>query len=978
MNFPSYYTVLDMTEGLVSRVKAKFAKKDPMAERPVHAARDRIFQEALERYDNIVGRFDTTNRVESRELMPPADGDDAEMMRLRGAVETEDGQWIVPDSIEDLEPFAAWWPEVDEDLRDETPRWLLTRNGKSVESYTTVEDRARGDDSTATVLVYGGFVGVAALCYFLFQVSPWFGWPALLLFIPFTVAMSHAEGPGEAAKCLALLGLGPMALAMGMNFGAKMPSETGGLLAIFGGGAMALMALPAFLLGALIIAFVATGMDKNQKESLVGGTFARLKAILWWAGVYLAAFILLGVLPAAVKPVVPFLLGSLYPMVYANVNFVKRGKLLKIQGMDLEANLGTQGALAQAHIEPKKRQAARALKDKSPKFVVGTSTGVMTAKHLPDAPDAGKAMVLTANDLSQHMLVFGETGSGKTDTQAKKIAAQWVASGAGGMLVLDGKGALPGDLRDLIDVMIEPGIEFNPYEGLDGHGIATAYIAVASANGGAKEHRIWENGADQFMIRSCKLFDALSNHERAYKSHAAEMAQLKELDIDRGMLELQRLALLGEDDAAVREQLALDQEEHDDWATIRDTPRKWLWNVDTHVKVMEMMNVVVHTSDGRKTPGELFRKSMAWLGHGVSPAVRAANPAKYHPEIGTGGLLDGAISYVENTWLGTFEDQQRSSFYLNVAARVLPLTTDPYTVSAKGVHWKSIEHGVDVTVCLRGQNVGVYLPEEKHPSSGQVISALIKQRVFGSVALRGGDNRDWAKNGETPVLVVMDEFQDLVSDTERNLLPKARSLGMKALFLTQEIDAVINKFGEDTKAYQFCNTFQSVVCLRSSAATHEYMNKRLGVAPLVKFKQPTRGLDYKAAVGKLANSPLNDVNHPNRAVMRKIERAGVGFMFRSNTGGPTWGGPRIANPEDMDVARGIVVPMGGQLEEGPLLSPAEHSTLIRFGRAIAMIRRAGEPRIDVIDTLVVTKEEMDAAIAARLKRNAEREAAQAA
>lgn len=985
MNIPTYYTLLDWTEGLGARIKAKLKIKVPLGAKPARGSREGLMGEAMERYGNIVGRFDTTNRVESRELLPPADADEEEMLKLLGA-EEKDGEWFVPDTITDLEQFADWWPEVPEDLRDETPRWLQTKNGKSIESYVTVEDRAKGDDSTATVLVYGGFVAIAALCFFLAKINFLLVLPALLLFVPFTVTMAQAEGVGESVKCLALIGLGPLLVASTLGAsagilpfladGASAQDAAGVLAEMAGGWIMMLAFIPIFLLVSLFISFIAWGLDKNKEEAIIGGTFAKMKSILKWTGIYFAAFILVMILPFALKPIVPFLLASLYPMVYANANFVKRGKHLKVQSMDTGANLGTQGGLSKAYLEPKKLQAARALKDKSPKFIVGEATGVMTAKHLSDAPDAGKMMVITSHDMSQHVLVFGETGSGKTETQGKKFAAQWIAAGAGGMLVLDGKGALPGDIRELIDVMVEPGVNFAPYQGLDGRGIALAYNAVASANGGAAQHKIWESGANQFMDRSCKLFEALHNHEHNYKNHAGEMAALKELEIDRLVVEIKRRELHGEDVGEKRTQLEAVRGEYDKWASARDAARKWRWNVDTHLKVMSMMNDIIRTPDGKEKPGSLFQDAMAWLGHGVPAKVRAANPGRYHPEIGTGGLLDGAIDYVVRIWIGVFKEQQRSSFYLNVVDRVLPLTVDPFTIGESGVHWKTLETGLDVGVCLKGQSVGVYLPEEKHQDSGKLISALVNQRVYGAIALRGGENRDWKEKGESTVLVIMDEFQDLVSDVERNLLPKARSLGMRALFMTQEIDAVINKFDSDNKALQFCNTFQSVICLRSSKATHDYMDTRLGHAPLVKFKQPTRGVDYKAAVRMHAEGPLNDLDHPHRAVMRRIERAGgAKFMFQSKVHKNQWRGPRIENPDDMDVARGIIVPMGGHLEEGPLLTPAEHRELVRFGYAIAYLRRAGEPRIDIIKTLVTTQEEMDAAIAARSARKAQRELA---
>lgn len=975
MKLPTYYTLLDMTQGLAARATSMFSKSDEGKPARVLSLRKRMLREANDAYDNLVGRFDTPNKVPSRELVAPGTEIEEKALLKLGAVKREDGQWIVPDEL-DLDKFEEWWPMVPEDLRDETPRMLLTRDGRRIETRLLLEDVVRGDDSTATALLYGGFAAVAITCYVLFHLHWSLGLLGLLSFIPFTWAMSNAEGPREAFKCLVALGFVPLTLSMGLSevrAGIGVLMTLGPLFWVGG-----LFAVP--LLG-LIVAFFATVMDDNKESSIVGGTFGKFKVIMMWATVYncaLAFMVLLGAFKATsfAVPVVPFLVAAMYPLVYFNGNFMKRYKTMRAVGDTFGYNLGTQGALAQAHVMPKMRQAERALRDTSAKFVLGKATGVLTAKQLPDAPDAGKPMILTDNDLSRHLFYFGATGSGKTESGAKQVAVQWVTHGCGGMLVLDGKGALPGDIRELIDVMIAPGVNFAPFEGLDGHAIALAVNAVASAGEKDGKHSIWVNGASHFCTRAFRIFDALHNHEKRYKQHAADMAARKELEIDALNVELAKMELLKEDTAEVLARLQGAQKSYNQWASARDAARKWKWTVDTAIKVINMINTVERDpATGNEIPGKLFREAIRWLGWGVDPVERARNPQLYHPEIGTNGLLDGAIEYVINDWVGALEPQQRSSFHLNVMERILPLATDPYMVGSEGAHWKTLEHGVDARVCLRGQSVGVFLPKEKHGQAGHLISALIKQGVYDSVALRGGDNPDWREKGETPVLLLVDECQDLVDEAERDLLPKARSLGLRAVFMTQELESLINKFGNEHKARQFVDTFQSFIKLTTrSRYTQEYVDARLGVAPLVKFQMPTRGLDFEGGVKMVAESTLNDVNHPGRAVLRKVEKeGGVKFLHRSPTGSArTWGGSRLVNPEDTDVARGFQAPAGGKLEEGPLLTPAEHRALITTGRAVVYLMRAGEPRIDVADVSMVSDEQMQAAIAAKRKREKER------
>lgn len=896
---------------------------------PKQGYRARLLKRALERYDNIVGRFDAPQRLPSRILPAPAFEEECVVLRQLGAVENADKTWTVPEHL-DENLFADFWPLVPEDLRDTTPRMLNTKQGRAVSGYLMPSDQAKGDDSTATPLMYGGITTVALLVFLATQFSLLLAIPASLLFVPFVVALAHGESKWEAVKTLGLVGLLPLGLSLAAPY-------TAGLTGL---GVLVVMAW--------VFAFFFVVFDSNNSEGIIGGAFERFRRFASVAAVLTGAVLFAAVLPVWLRPAVYFALASIYPVFYANANYVKRGKWLN--EFSHRDTLARAGGLSSAHVQPRLEQAKRALKDTSPLYVIGTATGWLTKKHFPYAPDKGMQMVLSAMDLTTHFLCFGETGIGKTASFARPIAKQWMDSRYGGLLVLDGKGALAGDLSSILDIKVGPGVRFAPFQGLDGNGLATALNSVARRSANDKDG-IWGAGADIFIRNACVLFEALHEHEKAYKAFCAHSASLLELDITRQIVVIEQKRRDGGDVSTEEQQLAALQVRHDQLATYRDAPREWLWNGATLARLFNMIYTDKKDENGAWTAGDEMKAALEFLGFNPSRADR--DPNSIHADIGKQGLLDEAIIYVTVNWPSK-EPNQKSSFYTNVDIRILPLLTAPYLLDSDGNHWKNLEEGVDVSECLRWKAVGVDLPEEKHQEAGRLIAALVSHRVYNKVALRGSDST-WREQGESPLMLMMDECQDLVSDAERRLLPKARSLGMCAVMLTQGFESLVNAFEGEMKATQFCNTFQSLVCMRTSPQTYDYIAKRLGTAPMVKFSQPTIGLDYWGSLNALAASPLNDVHHPQRELMKELERKGAGQLVVATpntttlraTKGASWNGQRIMDIDDASVSKNIVVPQGGKIENQPIFLPEEYTSLLTKGQAFVVLNRAGERRIDL-------------------------------
>jgi hypothetical protein len=100
--------------------------------------------------------------------------------------------------------------------------------------------------------------------------------------------------------------------------------------------------------------------------------------------------------------------------------------------------------------DARKAQLAVAIADKSPVFSLGHATGLLAARGDGFAPSAGREMALSLTDLMQHLLVLGGTGSGKTAGVLRPLCKQLGAVDGVGLVVLDGKGALPGEVAKFI------------------------------------------------------------------------------------------------------------------------------------------------------------------------------------------------------------------------------------------------------------------------------------------------------------------------------------------------------------------------------------------------------------------------------------------------------------------------------------------------------------------------------------------------
>lgn len=984
----SLFNALDWTSGLGSKFRRKSGEPS--------GVKEEIIVKSHEEYENLVGRFDVTDRVRSRELdVPEADRDFAKEC---GAVWDENAQvFKVPEGRSEDE-FQEWWPKVPEDLRDTQSRIITTKRGRRAEGFLQGNDMGQGGDSLATPLMYLAFPVIGVLATFLVSLIGWAGWAALVLTIPYFIALKQGEGMKEALKAWVLLQWVPMALqfVVGDSKGGTEVAMQAGGMAVYAQIARTYLWCAFGLVGILfVVCFVAAASHPHR--GVIGGTAARFIQAMKWVGLIFATLVVAKVLPFGLGEAAPYVLACMYAMQYAEGNFVQNAARLYLQNND--NNLATQGALINSHVKAREQQAEAALRDKTPLITIGRATGHLSDKGYGYSPDLGTVMMFSWRDCQQGLLVFGAIGSGKSYAALRPIARRFrkaalamasVASEqgdvrerltrqklAGGALIADGKdGAIIADLEGLFDIVVKPGMRVGPYEGLAPDQIVRALRGAAGGRVDEKS-KLWTDGGDAFLYHTGIILRALVDHEMAYRSWcSAKLEGLERAQMD-AELELVKQRKLGEDLAEtealierIAEQIAIHR------IPVSDD-RQWQYTPFHHAKLLSIVERVIPASPAPRANAKLMEVvkylgleeadtshdeegRLAYAAYLQQHRLRQETaPQTIHPD------LFRPMSQLQSSleWafleIPAMHPEQRQSFTLNSRGLLEKLLRGEKLRDSKtDMPWHSIETGeVDVSDALYGAMVGLFLPPTQFGEAGEMMMRLLKQRVMNGIKARGAFGDKWREvlPGQTEVMLMMDEAHLLLTADDINLFSVSRSLGLMPVLATQGFESLVNAFGSVNEAELMANTMQSVIALKCSHNTHEYLEKRFGQATLTTFKQRTRGIDYQGGMNNWRHSVLNDPDHAYASAYDKMRMEGAGRLTASRIDAVTGRRWRIGSEDTLgqdEIARDIDMPTGGKREVQPLFLQEEYAALLEpRGHAIVALNRAGIKRIDLAELL---------------------------
>jgi len=212
--------------------------------------------------------------------------------------------------------------------------------------------------------------------------------------------------------------------------------------------------------------------------------------------------------------------GSWMVLLVLLIKLLRDKRPLVARAMELASAEGVEGAaFVAAGGQPwgaipetaRRRQILEAARDKSATVELGETTGVFAGRGDVFAPSAGLPFRLSLRDLQMHALVLGGTGSGKTSGILRPLARQLSEQKSVGLVIMDGKGALPGELADLPGMqLVDPargGVEISLVSGVEPSVIIDTVREIL-APGDAGQDMFWVNSAAGALRRGAVIAQA--------------------------------------------------------------------------------------------------------------------------------------------------------------------------------------------------------------------------------------------------------------------------------------------------------------------------------------------------------------------------------------------------------------------------------------------------------------------------------------
>ena len=603
------------------------------------------------------------------------------------------------------------------------------------------------------------------------------------------------------------------------------------------------------------------------------------------------------------------LVPALMPLIYVGIKMYGRARNMRAQGR--EANAASQGRMADAHVTARRKQAAMALKDKSPWIWLGESTGIASGKRDGFSPDAKKGFGQTLQDLGLHVIIWGASGTGKTSTFLARILRGILLSAQKvGALILDNKGSLPYDLKGIRSdyVVLSPeDSDVALLEGLTGEQRAAAFLAVV-AEEAKGDNAYWINNGSTYVRHAFVFHEALTLWDKA--TYEANFKVYQE-------------SLEAFDALTEEEREAMPEEDRPEAPTV-----SWFDHLAATSDVIDMMVAPPEKGADINYLGDL-----------------AEQMSELWPPAQQGGLLRDACVYISRG-LPAMDEKTRSNIKSQVDSWFAPLKS-----STALYRWITCERGVDLGAVCKGAVYGLNTPEHKYKRAGLIASNMVKERVY-SIVRNRPDMRKWdPADGWTQVVLAIDECQETISKSEDRMFAVARSKGLIGIFAAQSLDTLVDKMGEKS-ALAFLGNIASVGTFRATEATYKYMQSRLGMTENVLYTAPTKGIDYNYSTRLALTSPDYDPTHPYGRLMKGFIRSG-GFSFKSLF--TKTGIFADINPNT------IVSHVERKIE--PLFDLAEMDTYLQNPFTMVMqVNRAGVRRRDIINCRLIdiqTGEDID-------------------
>jgi hypothetical protein len=458
------------------------------------------------------------------------------------------------------------------------------------------------------------------------------------------------------------------------------------------------------------------------------------------------------------------------------------------------------------------RAVIKVLRDIQPMMHFGFSSGQLTARNDGFAPDKGLPMLLEPEALGLHMLIIGITGAGKS-VLLKQLIQDYVRSGIGGLLCMDGKAALPGELVGLRDNLRDrPYIYIDPrycvlalMEGLDPQTFTQA-LAEINVRPDTTEAPVWDNLTRLLVSASSEIL--------------WNLVRLDKVD------------------------------EHGQPKAEED--RQWRWCVvDVNTVAVMIMS---------QTPDQIkeTRKYLDLL--------------KVHCQKEMKGLLGIAVDFAEKKVPG-WAEEQRGSVSANYESWTGPLlshpTILPWCQAETGVSPESCLYGG-----LVGVNLGEVQFGRAGVIASSLVKGRIYAK--GKLRADHGNKWAEKMPGATPVWIVLDEYQSIATRSEAEIAKQGRSLGLWLCCATQDVEGIYATDPSEHRTDTFLANLLNLVFMQSSDKTAEWLQRRVSKVWIPQWQNNTRGIDYLGSVANALGAPVYEENHPHRKMFKSFLRRGFG------------------------------------------------------------------------------------------------------
>ncbi|MHC9013837.1 type IV secretory system conjugative DNA transfer family protein [Stenotrophomonas bentonitica] len=534
-----------------------------------------------------------------------------------------------------------------------------------------------------------------------------------------------------------------------------------------------------------------------------------------------------------------------------------------------------------------------------------------------------------------------------------------------GMVILDGKGKLGGSLYNVVDYMLQPGkVKFAPIEGLDIDQIVMALWDVDTRKNEENDD-YWQTNGRILADRTMQIWKPLYEAQQLlrdfycneYRRVHREIAIL-ELEIEfakskgRNTSHIEdRLLALHQDASVVREFLTADE-------VVR-------WTVESIANTKDILVSAIDKNGKISTDMKKLLQEIGVEEYQFNPEAYKKRKAAgaIHPDLSRpGSFLLLAIKY----WLKEFPaaPEETRGGYVNVFQTKLNLLmSNEKLCDEEGVPWHSIEKGVFQPEIVReGHSISIDMNDSIYGKSTQVITALVKQRVYKMIKSRAGKN--WSET-ECQVIMIIDECHLVCGMEDADFASICREYGLAMFCSTQSVKSLIKALGSDNAAKLFLAQLLSAHYYPMDADGQAFVEQDVGQAKLIVTRSNTTGIDYDAAYADRMNFPLNDLDHPYASNFHELRQYANSKNMNGTAMKPGTGAvanrftPKGEMPGLMEAVTTTSAPSFVERKKQPIAPMEEFGAYAAQGKPLLVLKRAGNKRMDYASNRRVTNDQLN-------------------